>query len=111
MITMASQIDLYQEMSALSAGMVEAAQAQDWDRLVSLELSVAALRSQLMNDDESIVLSSTERELKAALIQQILDNDAEIRRHTEPWMEHVRGYLGDSRARRRIDQAYGAVQF
>lgn len=110
MITMASQIDLYQEMNALSAGMVEAAQAQDWDRLVALEQSVSALRNELQRDDESIILSPAERELKAALIQQILDNDAEIRRHTEPWMEHVRGYLGDTRARRRIDQAYGAVQ-
>ncbi len=31
---------------------------------------------------------------KRGLIQQLLDDDAEIRRHTEPWMEHVRKLLG-----------------
>jgi flagellar protein FliT len=91
--------------------MVEAAQSQDWDELVSLEYRVAALRNALMADDDNSRLSASERVLKAALIQRILDDDAEIRRHTEPWMEHVRHYLGDARVKRRVDQAYGASSF
>ena len=111
MIPMPSQIDLYQEMSTLSASMVEAAQSHDWDELISLEQRVASLRNSLMADDDNSRLSPGERTLKAALIQRILDDDAEIRRHTEPWMEHVRHFLGDARVKRRVDQAYGAGRF
>lgn len=106
MLSMPSQIDMYQEMSALSSSMVEAAQANDWDRLVTLERSVAALRDTLRSDDDSS-LSAAELGIKAALIQRILDDDAEIRRHTEPWMEQVRRYLGSGAQRRRVNNAYG----
>lgn len=107
---MPSQIELYQQMSALSADMVAAAQAQDWDRLVELERKVSALRNTLMADDGGN-LSENERLAKAALIQRILDDDAEVRRHTEPWMEHVRKYLGDNTRQRRVEKAYGAGGF
>jgi flagellar protein FliT len=107
MLLMASQIETYQQMSALSAAMVEAARAQEWEKLVTLEESVAALRNSLMQDDDPAAnLSESERNLKAALIQRILDDDAEVRRHTEPWMEHVRRFLGEGNTRRRVENAY-----
>lgn len=108
MLAMPSQIEIYQEISALSSRMVEAAQANDWDRLVGLEKSITALRNILMADDDNASLTPDDRSLKAALIQRILDDDAEIRRHTEPWMEHVRQFLGGSSQRRRVENAYGA---
>ena len=91
-----------------SAQMVAAAQANDWERLVTLERSVAALRDLLMADDDNSRLSAAEIELKRSLIQRILQDDAEIRRHTEPWMEHVRKFLGGGRQRKRVERAYGA---
>jgi flagellar protein FliT len=103
---MPSQIETYQEMSALSAQMVDAAQAQNWEHLIVLEKSVAALRDMLMADDDNAGLSMDERSIKAALIQRILDDDAEVRRHTEPWMEHVRQFLGGAAKRRRVENAY-----
>ncbi len=102
---MPSQIATYQEMSALSAQMVDAAQAGDWQRLIVLEKSVAALRNMLMAEDDNANLSLDERVVKAALIQRILDDDAEIRRHTEPRMEHVRQFLGGAAKRRRVENA------
>lgn len=108
MLSMPSQIETYQEMSALSAQMVEAARAQDWDRLVVLESSVSALRNTLSAEDDNANFASSERELRATLIQQILDDDAEIRRHTEPWMEHVRQFLGQGARRREVERVYGA---
>jgi flagellar protein FliT len=96
---MASQIETYQDMSLLSAEMVVAARTNNWERLVTLEQSVALLRHTLATavDDG---LSDQELELKATLIRRILDDDAEIRRHTEPWMERMRRFLGgtDNRA-------------
>lgn len=108
MLLMPSQIEIYQEMSALSAQMVEAARSHDWERLVTLERSVSALRDTLMAEDDNANLPPGDRGLKATLIQQILDHDAEIRRHTEPWMEHVRQFLGDGAKKRQVDQAYRA---
>lgn len=107
MLSMASQIELFEEMSALSARMVAAAQGNDWEQLVDLERSVVALRAMLMTDDYSL-LSPAEVEMKRALIQRILDDDAEIRRHTEPWMERVRQFLGSNARAKPIEGAYGA---
>lgn len=92
---MPSQIEMYQDMSALSAKMVAAARARDWDSLLGLERAVAALRDRLMEADDNAGLSTAELGLKADLIRRILDDDAEIRRHTEPWMERVRQFLGE----------------
>lgn len=104
-----SQIDVFQEMCALSAQMVTAAQSQEWDRLVVLEQAVSSLRDLLMADCNDGGLTVDQLDLKAVLIQQILDNDAEIRRHTEPWMEHMRQFLGDGARKRQVDRTYGTT--
>ncbi len=88
-----SQILLYEEMNALSTRMAMAARAKDWEALSTLARSVAALRDSLPENDDS--LSEAELQKKAILIQRILDDDAEIRRHTEPWMENVCRFLGN----------------
>lgn len=108
MLVMPSQIAIYEEMTALSARMVEAAQKNDWDVLIALERSVAALRQTLVAEDDNSRLSASEIEQKRELIQRILDDDAEIRRHTEPWMEQVRKFLGSGAQRKRVERAYGA---
>jgi flagellar protein FliT len=105
---MASQIEVYEEMSALSARMVEAARSGDWDNLIRLEKSVVALRRSLAMDDDNGRLTPREVEMKHALIQRVLDDDAEIRRHTEPWMEQVRQFLGGNARHKRVESAYGA---
>jgi flagellar protein FliT len=105
---MPSQIEIYEEMTALSASMVEAAQTSDWDNLIRLEKSVVALRRSLALDDDNSRLTPREIDMKHALIQRILDNDAEIRRHTEPWMEKVRQFLGGNARRKQAGSAYGA---
>lgn len=103
---MPSQIDLYQQMHILSTRMVEAARANDWDQLIDLERNVAALRDALMAEDNE-TLAPEEIKLKRHLIQSILQDDAEVRRHTEPWMEQVRRFLGGDARKRQVDQAYG----
>ncbi|MDD5176130.1 MAG: flagellar protein FliT [Sterolibacterium sp.] len=105
---MPAQISLYEEMSTLSTRMVEAARANDWDMLIELERAVAVLRDKLMSEDGNADLSDAEAERKSKLIQHILEDDAEIRRHTEPWMEHVRQFLGAGAKQRQVERAYGA---
>ena len=105
---MPSQIELYEEMSLLSSRMVEAARAGDWDNLIELERGVTSLRSTLMVTPEDSNVPATDLARKRSLIQSILEDDAEVRRHTEPWMEHVRKYLGDGSRRRDVQKAYAA---
>lgn len=106
MLVMASQIELYKQMSLLSARMVQAARASDWDSLIDLERNVAALRDVLQDSAE---LDPTEIESgeKRRLVQTILENDAEVRRHTEPWMEQVRVFLGQGHKPKNFDHPFG----
>jgi len=108
MLFMPTQLALYEEMSTLSARMVEAARARDWDMLIHLERSVAALRNTLLTDGDDTDLSSNALKLKSELIQRILADDAEVRRHTEPWMEQLRKFLGSNARQRQLEQSYGA---
>lgn len=105
---MPSQIELYEEMSLLSSRMVEAARAGDWDSLIELERTVTGLRNTLMTTPDDSNLPTADVARKRHLIQSILKDDAEVRSHTEPWMEHVRQYLGDNTRRRDVQKAYAA---
>jgi flagellar protein FliT len=105
---MPSQIELYEEMSILSSRMVEAARASEWDNLIELERGVTSLRNTLMATPDDSNAPAADMTRRRALIQRILEDDAEVRRHTEPWMEHVRKYLGDSTRRRDVQKAYAA---
>ena len=99
---------MYERMSGLSAQMAEAARANDWDRLTALEKDCAGLARHLEARPESQPLAHAERQRKLALIHRILDDDAEVRRHAEPWMEQVRQFLGGGARERDVRRAYGA---
>ena len=115
---MSASILLYEAMNTLSSEMVEAARDTNWDRLSQLESRLAALREQLMSaesprsrqrqsiQDENPQMADL-RQRKIALIQTILANDREIRRHTEPWMASVRELLAGSARQDKLRNAYG----
>lgn len=101
-------IGMYETMDQISVRMVEAAQANDWDRLVELERNVAQLRESLRGNEQPTMLSMEDRSRKIRLIHRILDADAEIRRYTEPWMAQVRTFLGNAARERNLRQSYGS---
>jgi flagellar protein FliT len=103
---MPTQIEIYEEMSVLSMHMVQAAHAHDWERLVGLEKSVAALRNKLPKEEDNAALSPQELMHKRTLIQGILENDADVRTCTEPWMEQLKKFLGHGGRRKRVKTAY-----
>ncbi|MCK9381425.1 MAG: flagellar protein FliT [Sulfuritalea sp.] len=109
---MPSQIELYEEISLLTSRMVAAARASAWDSLTELEQRIAALRDSLLaaagNGNAADIAPDSDLARKHSLIQRILEDDAEVRRHTEPWMEHLYQFLGDSTRRRDILKAYAA---
>jgi flagellar protein FliT len=106
-------VTLYERMSELSAMMVNAARATDWDRLSGLELEVRQIRDELQRlepaEGPALPLSGTDRQRKMELIKQILQDDREVRRHTEPWMESVRAMLGGNARGRAVRAAYNRL--
>ncbi|MCL2655858.1 MAG: flagellar protein FliT [Betaproteobacteria bacterium] len=105
-------VALYERMSELSATMAEAARANDWDHLSNLELEIRQIRDKLQMlepaEGPAIPLSGTDRQRKMELIKQILQDDREVRRHTEPWMESVRAMLGGNARGRAVRAAYNS---
>lgn len=81
--------------------MATAAREGDFERLQQLRHAVAALRAPLAgrpDDHDETPESLPER---AVLVHRILDDDAEIRRHTEPHMEDLGRWLIAGGKRRR----------
>ncbi|AYH43108.1 flagellar protein FliT [Azoarcus sp. DN11] len=105
-----SSLALYEAMSTVSAAMVEAARANDWDRLVTLEREMAALRDEIVHtaDAAQEPLGADAAAHKAELIATMLGNDAEIRSHVEPWLASVRKLLSGTARDRAVRAAYGA---
>ena len=101
----------YRSISSITGEMVEAARAGEWDRLTALERHCAALVAQfgavaVQPARLTSRLTSDELRQKAELIHKILADDAEIRRHAEPWMERVQTLLGNAGMERRLRRAY-----
>ena len=108
-----SSLALLEQMSNYSTEMVDAARANDWDRLTHLENQVASLRDR-MGTEEALGfqgraakrMSEDERAKKVALIRRILNDDKEVRVHTEPWMDSVRQMLSGGTRERKLRSAY-----
>ncbi len=100
-------LTFYETMSDISGQMAEAARACDWDRLVTLEAKCTALTGHLAANEVSTPVPLELRARKVQLIHKILADDAEVRRHTEPWMEQVRQFLGAGVVARDVRNAYG----
>lgn len=108
-----NSLQLVESMSALSTSMVEAARANDWDRLAQLEQQLAALRNELARLEpggrQSEALSEDDRRRKAELVARMLADGDEIRTHVEPWMESARRVLSTDTRARTMRAAYGAM--
>ena len=100
-------IENYESLSAITAQMREAAARGEWDKLTALEVQcrehVAAMKTA---DAATPVLSEQARKRKVELIHRILDDDAAIRSHTEPWMAQLQRIMQSSRTEQRVRQAY-----
>ena len=85
--------DLYTRIVALTADMLAAAIAQQWNDVLALgnryEETVGLLKSQT----DSTPLSSSERHTRVHLLSQILENDARIRALAIPELARVSDML------------------
>lgn len=100
-------LQVFERLHEVSIRMVEAALANDWGRLVALEAEQAGLRTRARQAEPS-ELDAASAGRKAQLIQATLANDAEVRRHVEPWMSSARKLLASGNTSRAMRAAYGA---
>lgn len=88
--------------------MAQAARANDWERLAALEREAAALRRQVMERNAGTAsapgaLPESVRAVVARGIERVLELDAEIRTHTDPFLSSVSRLLSVGQARKAGD--------
>ncbi|MGQ9724602.1 MAG: flagellar protein FliT [Tepidimonas sp.] len=80
-------LDCYKALEDVSARMLEAAQIDDWDRVVELEGACSVLIERLREQADGVQLSPPERAEKHRIMLAILRHDAQIRALAEPWLD------------------------
>ena len=86
--------------------MLEAAANSRWDDLVELEKKRAAL---FAGKELGVIAGMSDAMLQqrlAAIIQQILELDSQIKMLTEAWMSELNGILRSLGAEKKLQQAY-----
>jgi flagellar protein FliT len=78
-------IGYYETVGRLSRTMVAAAESSDWESLAAAERICGLIieRIEAFGDPEA-QLGPCERRRRLAILRDVLEDDAQIRRHTEP---------------------------
>jgi flagellar protein FliT len=109
-MTNEQMIGTYESILAVTAQMLDAARAADWDRLVIREQECRELVENLMRSriDNDTVLEPRVRRRKVEIIRKVLADDAQIRILTEPWMQRLQHLLTSVGRERKLHAAYSA---
>lgn len=99
-------LSYYEALAAASGRMLRAAQASDWDALIEHEKECAGMIEALRAADAGSRLDAAGRLRKGSLIRQVLAEDAEIRRLTQPWLRALEDMLRASTNRARLGDHY-----
>jgi flagellar protein FliT len=97
-------LEHYESIAAASSRMLAAARAADWDAFLAHEQECARSVEALRALGGAPGRQAARR--KAAIIRQVLAEDAEIRRLTQPWLEKLEALLRSGANQRRVDGAY-----
>ena len=100
-------LETYDRLSNATAHMLTAAQAGDWQRLVSLEKDCSDLVARLSHLENDDPLPEGLRERKAAMLRKVLADDAAIRDITEPYLARLGTMLGTNRREQQLLKSYG----
>lgn len=99
----------YKAILATTGKMLTAAQNKKWDELMSLERECKQLTGILVKEDPEPILDKELLQNKIRIIHQILEDDAQIRAITEPWMMRLQGILSVNARTRDLQQAYQTI--
>lgn len=96
----------YERIASLTAAMLDAARDAQWDLLLQLENECREVFSDLVAAADNPPATHEAQRRKAALIQQVLADDAEIRKLVEPWVAELGQWLGVNTRNHRLRDTY-----
>lgn len=108
MMTSQQVVSTYEAMVAITARMLDAASAADWDLLTELEKQCAAHVRVLKANEPTQPLVGEPRTRKIEAIRKMLADDRKIRDLTMPWMAQLSAMMNNAGAQNRLARAYGA---
>jgi flagellar protein FliT len=101
-------IENYEFLSSITAQMRVAATHGQWDQLVELEKQCSQHVEVMKTQDVGISPDENTRLRKVELIRKILEDDAEIRNHTEPWVAQLQRIMQSTGQERRLQRTYSS---
>ncbi len=105
----AGVLELYEAILSVTAEMLAAARAADWEKLIEREHACRLLVEQLKQMAEHAPLDDAARRRKAEIIRKVLADDAAIRNLTEPELARLSSLLDAQRRDRGLREAYGGA--
>lgn len=100
-------LSTYAAAWAATQHMLEAARAEEWDRLVALEQDRDGLMAALQAQSAASIDPQKGREI-AVLIRNILAADQQTQSLTRAWMDEINGVLNSVQVEKKLLKAYEA---
>lgn len=104
---MENTVTLYEEVALITKRMLVAAQAQDWEKLSTLEDQCGEYVEKLKAFDTEPPLTGDAYKRKLASIKSILADDREIRDLVAPWMVKLNAMISTQKVENRLSASYG----
>ena len=101
-------IDYYENIHAASKDMLKAALTGDWEALFDAEQRCAR-NIDMVRALAPSPLTFEEQMRKRQIIHAVLEDDANIRKLTQPWLDELQQLLAGSGLRRQAESAYQRV--
>lgn len=101
-------VDRYRRMAEASQRMLAAARVDDWDAVCAVEKECAQLISELTDIGDLAPSDPTLRQQKLDLMKRVLDDDAQIRLLSQPWLKKLDALMRGPANTARVHRAYGA---
>jgi flagellar protein FliT len=95
--TSSGLIRQYEEIADASRAMLDAARAGDWEGVGRIEERCRQLIVALKQASSRGKLSAPENRRRLVILRSILDDDAQIRIRSEPWLRDLEDFLAGAR--------------
>lgn len=96
----------YEALRECSSRMLEWARQEDWDSLVNEESRYVIEVERLSQFDSELLLDMPQQQRRAELLEQILEQDMEIRRRLVERRDALSELIGVSQRKRNLSRAY-----
>ncbi len=105
-------LDAYETLLACSGKMLKAACDSDWEGLIELQGTYLAQIETLQQgwDETQVTLDDAGRARKAELLEQLLDQDREIRKRLHDRRQELTGMILGSKHELALTRTYGYYQ-